>query len=246
MLKQRIKIVSCIIALLIAQVAFWYHTKDITPKLGMLPSIPSLNTAKALSFGDEQFYFRMNALIIQTSGDSFGRFTALKDYDYELLMRWFKLFDELDSKTNFTPSIASYYYGNTQRALDTKYIIEYLESTYDRDPPNKWWWLGQAVYLANHRLKDKDLALRLAFKLSSTEGVKMPRWAEQMPAIIYSQMGRKAEALAMIQDLLERHDDYSQGEINYMNFFIRKQLGYLDEAITKEPKYKNVEPAFID
>ena len=244
MLLQKIKIAFIISLMILLQYLMWERTQHITPRLDILPIVPSLGTAKALSLGEDQFYFRANALAIQVSGDSFGRFTPLKDYDYEMLMKWFKLFDEFDSKSNFTPAIAAYYYGNTQRGQDTKYIIDYLESTYDRDPQNKWWWLTQAVYLANHRLHDKELALRLAFKLSGTENVKMPRWAEQMPAIIYSQMGRKAEALALIQDLAERHDDYSQGEINYMNFFIQQQLGYLNKSISKEARYKDVEPAY--
>jgi hypothetical protein len=238
-MKRKSFLPFLIILLLGIQTGFWSYTHKLLPNIGILPQVPSLNQAKIKSLGDEQFYFRVLALNIQNAGDTFGRFTALKDYDYKALKEWLELLDTLDYRSNFTPSIASYYYSNTQKVEDTRYIVEYLESNYDKAPTQKWWWLAQAVMIANNKLKDKNLALRLAYKLSSTDYDKMPRWAQQMPAFILEQMGEKEQALIIIKDLAEKYDNYSQGEINFMNYFIKDRLGFLDEQIKKQPKYED-------
>jgi hypothetical protein len=240
------KINAFLFLFLCLQVMAWTYTEKHTPNLGILDAVPSLNEAKIAALGDEQFYFRFLALNLQNSGDSFGRFTALRSYDFKLLQKWLNLLDELDSKSNFVPSIASYYYSNTQKVEDNIYIVEYLEKHYDRDPKNKWWWLGMACNIANFKLKDKNLALRLAFKLSTTKGAHMPRWAQQMPAIIYAEMGEKQMALEIIKDIAERFDDFSQGEINFMNNFIKERLGYIRDNVGVQAKDKDVEPLYLD
>lgn len=240
--RHRITVV--LVMFLAFQTYTWFESKKFIPALGIVPDVPSLTEAKISALGDEQFYFRYLALSIQNAGDSFGRYTKLQYYNYDALAKWFKLLDELDQRSDFIPSIAAYFYSNSQNAQDNRYIVDYLESTYDRDPSKKWWWLAQAVVLSTERLKDNKLALRLAFKLSNTPNDNLPRWAQQMPAIIYAHMGEKGLALQVMQDLLNKYDNYSQSELNFISFFIKKQLGYTNKVIDKEPKFKDVEPLF--
>lgn len=231
----RNKINVVLVFILIIQVVMWNHIARFMPKLGIFSEPPTLIEARINSLGDEQFYFRYLALDLQNSGDTFGRYTAFREYDFSLLKKWLILLDDLDPRSNFLPSIASYYYSNTQNVQDVRYIIEYLEYTYDKDPKNKWWWLAQGTLLAFHKLHDKNLSIRLAIKLSATPVQKLPRWAQQMPAIVLAEYGEKEVALAIIKDLANRYNDYSQSEINYMNYFIRKRLGYINESIDKKP-----------
>ncbi len=244
LIKQRIN--AFLFLFVCLQVFGWTYTEKHTPSLGILDAVPTLNEARIAALGDEQFYFRYLALNLQNSGDSFGRFTALKNYDYKLLQKWMVLLDELDYKSNFVPSIASYYYSNTQKVEDNIYIVDYLEKHYDKLPKYKWWWLAMAVNIAEFKLKDSNLALRLAFKLSNTKDAHMPRWAQQMPAILYAKLGEKELALEVLSDIANRYDDYSQGEINYMNNFIKERLGFLKDHINKEPKVLDVEPLYPD
>jgi hypothetical protein len=240
----RHKVTVLLVFFLGFQTYSWFESKQYIPALGIVPDVPTLTDAKISALGDEQFYFRYLALSIQNAGDSFGRYTKLQYYNYDALARWFKLLDELDARSDFIPSIAAYFYSNSQHAGDTRYIIDYLESTYDRDPPKKWWWLAQAVILCAERLKDNNLSLRLAFKLSNTPYDNLPRWAQQMPAIIYAQMGEKQLALKVMQDLLSKYDNYSQSELNYISYFIKQQLGYSNREVDKEPIFKDVEPLY--
>jgi hypothetical protein len=214
---------------LVAQIILWTQTKSYKPNLAIVPDVPSELAIKALSLGDEQFYFRTLAFQLQNAGDTFGRFTALKDYNYNQLYHWFTLLDTLDNKSHFVPSLAAYYYSQTQNTPDVKYVTQYLEETSERDLYNKWWWMGQAVYLANHKLKDKDWALELAYKLASTPRDDIPLWAKQMPAFIHEQRGEEEQALNIIAGILNNVDKIDQGELNFMSYFVNERLKKLVE-----------------
>jgi hypothetical protein len=227
----------------------WWFTHQITPKLEIVPQVPTSTQARALALGDEQAYFRMLALQLQMSGDTWGRFTPLRDYNYQDLEKWFYLLDELDAKSNFTPSIAAYYYSNTQRTSDLIYVINYLEHHFDQGDHNKkWWWLSQATQLANYRLKNRPLALRLAYKLSNAGIPDLPRWTQQMPVFILEKMGEYEQALIFMRETTKNYNDYSQGEINFMNYFIKNRLGYINEHLNvspnREAKSDNLDDGF--
>ena len=219
------------------QIVVWTVTRHHLPTPGIVPNVPSQTSVKALSLGDEQFYFRILAYQLQNAGDSFGRFTALKSYNYHLLYYWFTLLDSLDHTSNFVPSMASYYYSQTQNTPDVRYIVDYLDQHASKDLYHKWWWMGQAVYLANHKLKDKDLALALAYKLASTPRDDIPLWAKQMPAFIHEQRGEMDEALVIIEDMMKHADRMEPGELNFMRYFVEERLGKL---VSQYPELKGL------
>jgi len=232
---QDISIKAGLIILLLFQYLFWNRTEDIRPNLGIVPNVPNQLAVRALSFGDSEFYFRSRAFRIQNSGDTFGRFSPLKNYDYKKLYRWFTVLDSINSKSNFLPSLAAYYYSQTQNPKDTIYIIKYLEEHADKNPSEKWWWYYQAMYIANHVYEDKDLALKLAHKLKDSSGPDAPIWTKQMVAIVHKKWGENCEALAIISDILE---DYEQEEgdkkiedkdLNFMKYFIQQRIRNLEE-----------------
>ncbi len=223
---------------LAVQIGLWTQTKAYKPDLAIVPDVPSIASVKALSLGDEQFYFRTLGFQLQNAGDTFGRFTALKKYNYNQLYHWFTLLDTLDSKSNFIPSLAAYYFSQTQNTPDVIYVLRYLDEHASRDLYNKWWWMSQAVYLANHKLKDKDLALKLAYKLASTPRDDVPMWVKQMPAFIHEKRGEEEQALAIISDILNNVDDIDPGELNFMTYFVRDRL---NKFIADHPELKKLE-----
>lgn len=181
-----------LICALTLQVCNSRFNSNVTPKLAILTEAPSAETLVISSLGNKQTYFRLLAVKIQNAGDTFGRFSKLQDYDYKALRDWFIALDALDNKSSVLPAVASYYYSGTQKVEDNRYLIEYIEQNYDRDPANKWWWLAQAVEIAKFKLQDKELALRLALKLMKNSNERTPNWVKQLPAIIYSEMEKKS------------------------------------------------------
>lgn len=243
-----------LVLFLLIQAIFWYGlpieglktpllkgTKNIYPEMVITPNVPNELAVKALSFGDKQFYFRTLAFEIQNAGDTYGRFTPLKDYDYEKLKQWFLLLDTLDYRSNFTPALASYIFSQTQHTPDVKYIVEYLDHHASQDLQNKWWWMSQAVYLARHKLENKEWALELAYKLASSPNKDMPIWARQMPAFLHEDLGEKQAALAIIQALAQDFDNLKPGEVNFMNYFIQERLGMLKESVEQLNKLNEMQ-----
>lgn len=210
------------------QGAFWSHTRVIMPEMGIVPAVPGERTVRALSFGDEQAFFRLLALNIQNSGDTFGRFTALYKYDFNKLYHWFHLLDGLDNQSNYLPSMATYYFSQSQNRDDVRYIVDYLDEYTEGRAKEKWWWIAQASYLASHKLNDDDRALALAERLRGVKGI--PLWAQQLAAFEHEKRGEYGDALAIIQEILKDPSQYSQGELNFMKYFIDERLGKLKEV----------------
>lgn len=221
--------------------ALWFHLRPIRPILTVVPTVPSPNMVKLLSFGDPELYFRMASFRLQNAGDTFGRYTPYRDYDYNALEKWFLLLDDLDAISDITPSMAGYLFSQSQEPLrDVPHIVRYLEQHYDRNPAlsGKWWWLSHSIYLAEQKLHDKQLALRIAYKLGTTPA-DVPLWARQMPAFIYEQLGEKQHALAIIQNILKTQKNIPDSELRFMNIFIKDRLNKLKDEPEEVPTQNN-------
>ena len=215
-------------ATFILQILFWTKTENIKPEYNLLPNIPSPSLIRATSLGDDEFLFRIFATRIQNAGDIFAGFVSLKNYDYAKLYDWLVILDDLSPKSNFTPAMASYYFGQTQKKQDTIHIVKYLEKRADKDLNSNWWWLYQAIYLATNSLEDKDLALRLAHKLSENNATDAPLWSKQMPAFIHAEYGENCAAFQIIQNMIAENNSgshkFSAQEMDFMRFFINTRL----------------------
>jgi hypothetical protein len=190
--------------------------------------VPGERTVRALSFGDEEAFFRFLSLNIQNSGDTFGRFTALYKYDFNKLYQWFRVLTKLNDRSDYLPSMATYYFSQTQNPKDVRYMIDFLDEYTDGRVKEKWWWVVQGVYLAQHKLKDSTRALQLSQRLAGQRDI--PIWAQQMPAFVHEARGEFGDALAIIQEILKHEDDYSKGELNFMRYFVDERLGRLDQV----------------
>ena len=226
---MRMAIAVLAIALML-QGAFWHRTNSIIPDMGIVPDVPSEATIKALGFGDDQAMFRLLALQLQNAGDTFGRFTALYRYDFDKLYHWFTLLGTLDDRSNYLPSMATYYYSQTQRKNDVRYIVDYLEEYAKGREQEKWWWTVQAAYLANHKLHDLDRAIEVANRLRDVRGI--PLWAQQFPAFLYEEKGEFGAGLGIIQNIIEHEERFTQTELNFMKYFAAERLERLDEIDT--------------
>jgi hypothetical protein len=214
------------------QVGFWGATRGRLPSMDIVPDVPGQVAVKALSFGDEEFYFRMLALDIQNAGDTFGRFTELYKYDFRKLYAWFTLLDSLDDESDYIPFIASYYYSQTQHVGDVRYVVDYLyEHSYWR-PEKKYWWLAQATYLAQHKLHDNDLALKMASPLE--HAYDAPYWVRQLPAFVHENRGEMNDALRIIEDIQANSKNIPPSELKFMTYFVKERLKKVEKMHTKE------------
>ena len=75
-------------------------------------------------------------------------------------------------------------------------------------------------------MNDLARASQLAERLRGVRGI--PIWAQQMPAFIHERRGEFGEALAIIEEVAKHPEEYSQGELNFMRYFVDERLGRLD------------------
>ena len=224
--------ISAFFLCFILQFVFWFKTEAIKPNIYIVPPVPSINSVRAFSFGDEQFYFRVLGLRIENAGDSFGRFSALKNYDYSQLYLWFKLLDNLDSKSIYIPTLAATYYSQTQKYEDTRYLVQYLDEFASPNIDKHWWWMFQAFNIANSTLKDYPLALKLAYKLSENKNELAPDWSRELPAFVHTRLGDDCSAFLFINNLLSDSENGKRKikaeEMDFMKHFIKQRLDNLE------------------
>lgn len=222
----------CLVLLL--QILFWNNSiKNYKSEFDIVPTPPNKYLRTALSLGDDEFLFRVLGTRLQNSGDVFAGFVALKKYDYQKIYQWMKALDELNYDSNFIPSLASYYYSQTQNRQDSKYIIDYLDQHASRNLDQKWWWMFQAVFVAKKSLQDEDLALKLAYKLSKNKAQDAPLWTKQLHAYILKEHGNDCLSFKILNEQLNEikkgNQKASKDEINYMRYYIRNILRSLQQ-----------------
>jgi hypothetical protein len=208
--------------------ALWFVGSDLTARWAGVPPVPSPRAATAMMLGDAQLAYRSGAMTLQNLGDSGGRVTPLKEYDYARLGQWFATLDALDPAADHVPMIAAYYFGATRVPGDIRYVIDYLEHAGDSPVAQKWRWLAHAAYLSRHRLNDMPRALDIAYKLARLEpldGRPLPLWARQMPALLLGEQGDRDAARALIMQMLMEDDHLHPNEVNFMRGYLSEQLG---------------------
>ncbi len=226
-ISRRINLVYVAFGLLLAlQASYWWQARPYKPDLTIVPNVPRLEAVKAISMGSEELYFRLLALTLQNFGDTFGRVTALKDYDFSKLSRWFALLDGLNTKSDMIPALASYYFGQSQRTEDVRYIVDYLYAHSMRDVKKKWWWLVQCIYLASHKLKDEPLTLKVARPLLDPD---VPAWAQQMLAVVYEKRGEMEDALKIMEVISKNAKEITDKDLKFMRVFVEERIKKLDE-----------------
>lgn len=223
---KRTSLIACL--LLALQAGFWWKSFGKLPDLGVVPDVMTDDEIQLLSFGDAELFFRIMAFRLNNTGDTFGRFTTLRDYDMQKISAWFAKLDRLDDKANHLPSMAAYYFSQTQKTPEVRYLVEYLYNHSKDRPKLKWWWLTQATYLAMHKLEDDELALKVAAPLEGVRGI--PYWAQQMPAFVHEKRGEMEDAYLIMRAILEEDDKLDQSELNYMKYFMEERLDRMKEV----------------
>lgn len=220
---------------LIMNIVVWSYARPMQARWMNVPPAPSYAGSMISSLGDPQFAYRRLSLVLQNLGDTGGRSTALKDYDYATLEDWFYLADKLDPVSDYVPRLAAYYYGSSQNAKDTIYVIRYLEQVGQHHYEEKWRWLAHAVHLARHRYGDMNIALDLAYKLAAIghENKDIPAWAQQMPAFLLTEeLDESDSARRIMCAILADADHLDPAEINHT-------IAYIKENILKNPAVSN-------
>lgn len=216
---------------LVLNISFWLLTNQLRPVWGNVPPVPTQRGAAMMALGDTQFSYRLTGLMLQNLGNIGGESKSLKEYDYDLLGKWFFLADRMDPVSNFVPTLAGLYFGATTNNKSLTPVIDYLAAVGQRPEKNKWRWLAHAVYLARFKQGDLNKALQLAEMLASLPRDDMPLWARQMPAFVMTAKGEKEAAYNLMIEYLKSEIDHMDPiEIRFMRDYICDRILTPDQA----------------
>lgn len=230
-----LRVTFILLSFIVLQTIIWSQLRHMQVEWLNVPPAPSKAIASAAGLGDAQFAYRYYALQLQNAGDMGGRTQSLKNYNLQRIAEWLRLGSYLDPVSDVMPFLAAYYFGGVQEEAHDQLrpIVLYLEQAGDSPEGEKWRWLAQAVYLANYKLKDTALALRLAEKLKNMPNPDVPIWARQFSLVVLEQAGEKQAALALaLQTIQTEGYKMDPNEIMYMADHICNVLLDPDEAQT--------------
>lgn len=223
--RKNAVIYLCFALAVAANIAFWTDSHQKRAIWRNVPPVPSADGAAAMGLGDPQFAYRAQGLMLQNLGDTGGRETALKDYDYAALEKWFDLADALDPRSNYVPMLASWYFGATTEPEQMGHVVNYLEKVGQRPDGEKWRWLAYSVYLAWHGMGDLNRALELAQLLARNAAPDAPEWTRNMPALVLNAKGDKAAAYAILMSILSSDaKKLDPAEVTNIRFYICNQI----------------------
>jgi len=229
---QRIKMVLGLVLGL--NLLFWCASSAVYARWEGTPPVPSKRGAIMMTLGDPEFSYRFLALTLQNLGDVGRDVTPLKDYNYQRLGQWFFLLHSLDPESDHVPMIAAYYFGATRVPKDVAVVVDYLRVAGLVPGDEKWRWLAQAAYLAQHRMYNLPLALELAYQLEKLPNSDtLPQWARQMPAFILGKHSDKEAARQLMENMLLTEKNLHPQEINNMKMFLVEQLGVDPQEVDK-------------
>lgn len=214
-----------------------FNMRDTWP--GIAPA-PSKEAALFYGYGDQQLSYRNVGLILQNAGDTGGRVTNFRDYDYNIIEEWLWLSDALDPKANYVPSLAAFYFSAAKEPDKIRHLVDYLAHVGSDPTGERWRWLGHAVYLSRFATKDQAKALELARKLAAMDAPDMPVWTKVMPAYVQNAMGDKKSArdllLLMVAD---PHMKQEQADINQSCWYINEHLREPDDNLDNNDIFKD-------
>ena len=209
---------SIIIQLLLSSSLF-----KVSPNIDIMKSPQNYNKTMIEFISDKELAFRVMALDLQIMGDSFGRSTPLSKYDYDILYKWFKYLDEFNNTSDFTPAIATYYYGSINDNYKKSKVVKYLVEHSDKRMKTKWWWMYQASFMSYYYIKDINRALEIAYVIHNTKE-DIPIWTRQLAAFYHESRGEKEHAMKIITNIVNNYKDISEHEMNFMHYFIKKRI----------------------
>ncbi len=198
----------------------WLH-RDLRTELAVLAPPPGALARTASAAGDNQFIYRVWAFDLQNAGDTGGRVTAMRDYNYDYVMGRLETLQALDPRAHQHAALAGNYFSMSQNAEDVRRVTAFLADDAAGYPMEKLIWMVRAIEIANTRLGDVEYALALAQRLAAYDVPSMPLRILTLPAVLLEKLGRYEEARATVKSALARQSSaHTPEDVNWANDFL--------------------------
>ncbi len=211
---------------LIIQIAWHSYRPDPIARAVDLPEPPTIETLNVLSLGDPVALSKLTMLWLQAHDNQPGISIPFRQLDYTVLTHWLETILALDPRSQYPLLSAVRVFGEVPVPEKQRQMLSLVEREFHKDPNHRWPWLAHAAFIAKHRLKDQQLALKFAKALATeATGKNVPNWAKQMQIFLLEEMGEIESAKILLGGLLE------SGQITDPNerAFLYERLKELEE-----------------
>jgi hypothetical protein len=182
-----------------------------------LPAPTHQSILSASSLGDPVAFSRLLMLWLQGFDHQPGVSIPFIQLDYGDLIAWLDRILFLDPGSSYPLLSAVRIYSEVPDPAKQRLILDYVYNKFQENPALRWQWLAHAVYVAKHRLQDKELALRYARELRiRTTAQTAPDWARQMELFVLEDMGELESAQVLLGGLIDSGEITDQREIDFL------------------------------
>jgi len=205
------------------QIGLHYLTPAPQTKAEDLPSPPAASTLRLASMGEPIALAKILMLYLQAFDYQSGSRVPYKDLDYARLEGWLARILELDPLGQYPLLAAARLYAEVPREAKQRNMMDFIYRQYFLDPNRRWPWLAHAAFLAKHRLKDMQLALKYAATLEKyTTAKDVPGWVTTMEIFMREDMNELETARVMIGGLLASGKVTDRAELIFLNGRLRE------------------------
>jgi len=228
-----------VLALLAAGLALQIGLHAIAPepeaRAHDLTQPPSATLLRLASLGEPIALAKILMLQLQAFDYQSGTRIPYKDLDYTRLEAWLSRILELDPAAQYPLLAAARLYAEVPREAKQRSMMDFIYRQYLLDPNRRWPWLAHATFLAKHRLKDMDLALKYAAALQKyTTAKDVPAWVTTMEIFIREDMNELETARMMIGGLLASGRITDRAELSFLESRLREMEERLKQGAGKQ------------
>lgn len=182
----------------------------------LLPA-PSATLLRLASLGEPIALAKILMLQLQAFDYQSGSKIPYKDLDYGRVEAWLARILDLDPRGQYPLLAAARLYAEVPREAKQRSMMDFVYRQYLLDPNRRWPWLAHAAFLAKHRLKDMNLALKYAAALQKyTTARDVPAWVSTMEIFMREDMNELETARIMIGGLLASGRITDRGELRFL------------------------------
>lgn len=209
-----------VVAALAMQGTLAFHREAPQARAEDLPPPPTAQEFRLASFGDQLPTAQASMMWLQAFDNQPGVSNRFRTLDFQRVAEWLHLILGADPRAQYPLLAASRVYGAISEPSRQRLMLEWVAQAFEADPLNRWQWMGHAVIVAMHELKDQELALRYAQRLrhyGENHPKVVPAWARQIEIVVLEKMGREDAAKILIGGLLQSGKITDEAELRFLD-----------------------------
>ena len=195
---------AVLITSLLFQASWSYTRSPDVATAQALPDAPDTGLLRISAMGDQVTLAKVLMLRLQAFDNQPGVSIPFARLDYAKVINWLDALLGLDYRFQYPLLYASRVYTETPDNGRKRQMLEFVHRRFLEDPDRRWPWMAHAVYVAKHRIKDLQLALKYANALRRhVSSDAAPPWVAQMEIYVLEDLGEFESARIIIGGLLE-------------------------------------------